>query len=333
MFVGCAAYIGRIKAQRKEHEGRILHMKDYVKLIAVICLLSLITLTLGACQSEKIDPTDTDFTTTEIETDEGSDTEATTELSVVEESSQIESSPSDSVVETRSPVWDIEDTTATETELPTESVSDTESASDTDMDPESHTETVWHSETETLADTTTDTERISETESETEITIATETESETEAPSITEPDSETVANTSPTEEETQARPNGPFFRLSSVSNVACGDTVDIVVSIENNPGICSFMVSIDYDSSVLSLERVSACGDAGGQFAYGVYAAWLSFTDSYYNGAFFMLTFKVLDTPDSGKTSVSLHYGEDKICNVNEDFIYFDVLPGYVTMA
>ena len=59
----------------------------------------------------------------------------------------------------------------------------------------------------------------------------------------------------------------PAIVVSS-AEAAPGETVDVSVSLENNPGINSFTLGISYDTTRLSLNGVTAAEALGGQFTY-----------------------------------------------------------------
>ena len=112
-----------------------------------------------------------------------------------------------------------------------------------------------------------------------------------------------------------------------------GDTVVLSVKLENNPGINSFSLGFDYDTSRLELKKVKVSSNLGGQFAYKTRAVWVSGKDTKYNGEILSLTFKVLDKAENGTAKVSVSYLPGEISNYNEDDVNFTVVPGQVNVG
>ena len=123
----------------------------------------------------------------------------------------------------------------------------------------------------------------------------------------------------------------PTLTVSSVLAKA-GETVELDVSIQNNPGINTFSLGFDYDKSQLQLVDVAINNQLGGQFAYSKKAVWLNGKDVTYNGNILKLKFKVLDDAKSGKATVNLTYSSGDISNYNEKDVNFKVAPGTVTI-
>lgn len=111
-----------------------------------------------------------------------------------------------------------------------------------------------------------------------------------------------------------------------------GALVAVPVSITKNPGINTFSLGFDYDKNILELVGVSVSDELGGQFTYSKKAVWLNSKDTAYTGEILALSFRVLDGVASGDTSVSVTYKTGDISNYNEEDIYFDIVPGKVTV-
>ena len=120
--------------------------------------------------------------------------------------------------------------------------------------------------------------------------------------------------------------------VSSVSSAAPSSEVNVNVSISGNPGINTFSLGFEYDTSRLNLINVEKASALPGQFQYSRKAVWLNSSDTTYNGTILILTFKVLDNAPDGAANVSVTYSEGDISNYNEDNVNFAVVPGTVTI-
>lgn len=112
-----------------------------------------------------------------------------------------------------------------------------------------------------------------------------------------------------------------------------GDEVTLTVSLSNNPGINTFALGFDYDTTRLQLDAVTLSSGVPGQFTYARKAVWLNSTDINYNGAYLDLTFTVLETAVTGDASVSVTYSAGDICNLDEYDVNFEIVAGKVTVA
>lgn len=113
-----------------------------------------------------------------------------------------------------------------------------------------------------------------------------------------------------------------------------GDTVSIPVSLENNPGIASFTLGVEYDSECLQFDGYSYDTSVlPGTFETGKRITWLNTTDTNNNGEIFTLEFTVLDTAAPGKTAVTITYGNGDIINFDGEDIDFTVSAGSVNIA
>ena len=139
-------------------------------------------------------------------------------------------------------------------------------------------------------------------------------------------------------------PSEPSFTNPTlyVSNAkaSAGDTVDVKVSIANNPGIAGAILKLSYDSG-LTLTNATV-GDAFGTLTYtkpGRFANPCNFswdsesgmaTD---DGLVLTLTFKVSDSASAGdKLGVNFSYGSGAVYDDNLDDVSLDVVNGYVTV-
>ena len=135
--------------------------------------------------------------------------------------------------------------------------------------------------------------------------------------------------------------NEPAFVASNVTG-APGDTVQVTVSVANNPGIVSAKVKVGYDESVLKLESAAA-GESDYTTAYFgpttknpfsvTWEDFLATEDITTNGVVATLTFTILDTAAAGKSDITLAYNPDDVCDVNMDNVTFATVAGSVTVV
>jgi len=133
------------------------------------------------------------------------------------------------------------------------------------------------------------------------------------------------------EESRTVVPSDSQSMIVSSGEAAPGETVTLSVSLNNNPGICSFALSFDYDADSLTLEEVTRSDSLGGQFNFAKRAVWIAFGDYKKDGEILTLTFRVSDSAKSGSEyPVSVSYASGDICNFNEDDVDFTVVAGSI---
>ena len=132
----------------------------------------------------------------------------------------------------------------------------------------------------------------------------------------------------------------PTFTVNSVSGKP-GDTVEVVISVENNPGIIGARLYLSYDSNVLELTAEPTPGSDYSDMSYSQYL-----TDNPYsmlwdasldgnnaaNGTFATLVFNIKDTAPVGTTAVTVTYKPDDIYDSSWNNVYFAVTNGSVTV-
>ena len=112
-----------------------------------------------------------------------------------------------------------------------------------------------------------------------------------------------------------------------------GSTVDVTVSLQNNPGIVGMTLKFAYDSSAMELTSITESGLEGTWIkSKGVTWANSLLTDNTYNGVILTLTFNVYDTATAGDYEVRVLYEEGDICNVNEEDVNFVSVPGKIAV-
>ena len=141
-------------------------------------------------------------------------------------------------------------------------------------------------------------------------------------------------------EVTDPEPTEPTFVVAKTTAHA-GDTVNVIVSIKNNPGIAGAILKLSYDSN-LTLTNATV-GEAFSSLQYtrpGTYSNPCNFSwDSESgmvndDGEVLILTFKVSDSATSGaQLPVNISYGAGDIYDENLDDVNLDIMNGYITVA
>ena len=132
----------------------------------------------------------------------------------------------------------------------------------------------------------------------------------------------------------------PSIAVSSKDAVA-GDTVDITVSLANNPGIISLLLDVDYDDTAMTLVNVK---DAG-VFGNPLHADSLSIkpyvlfwsngtaeSDYTINDVIATLTFEILKDTKPGEYPIEISYDKDNdgIFNFNLEAVDFGIVNGAI---
>lgn len=117
-----------------------------------------------------------------------------------------------------------------------------------------------------------------------------------------------------------------------------GKQISVPISLENNPGIISMCLSVDYDSSILELVSVTDSGNLGEAMhsnATSVIPYTLTWANDTalenitYNGQIVVLTFNVLENAQVGTTNITVSYNqEDGIYNFDLQPVIFQVVNG-----
>ncbi len=118
-----------------------------------------------------------------------------------------------------------------------------------------------------------------------------------------------------------------------------GETVDVKLSLSNNPGLASLMFNVEY-SDILTLEAVKFNSDFG---AYATAAqpftnpqpiSFISpFSDVTINDTFATLTFRISDTAkDKSVANINITYNEEDVFNSSYEYVDLNVVNGKVTV-
>jgi len=132
----------------------------------------------------------------------------------------------------------------------------------------------------------------------------------------------------------------PQFNVSSIT-ASAGDSVQVVVSLKNNPAIFDMILSFTYDSNAMTLKSVTngevmsdATFMAPKNMASGCRATWYYMDEpaEYIDGSVVTLTFDILSTAVAGEYGVSVSYNDGDINNYDEDPLSLVVTDGLVTV-
>jgi len=144
-----------------------------------------------------------------------------------------------------------------------------------------------------------------------------------------------------TEPEPEIDENAPKIVVSSGSGIL-GQQVQVAISLENNPGITSMLITVVYDTDVLQLVSVEDCEKLGIAFhsdnltsPYTLSWANDTATSNYVvDGDIAVLIFNVLDTAAIGETAINISYDYDNYDIIDKDMnpIRFTTLSGNYTI-
>ena len=133
----------------------------------------------------------------------------------------------------------------------------------------------------------------------------------------------------------------PAFVISNAKGEV-GDKVKVTISTENNPGIISLQVCVNYDSTALKLvdhEQGEFKGVTFGPTTKNPFiTTWIDplKPNNDTNGVIATLEFEILDTAQNGKSEISLTYDPENVFEYNtsakDNFknVHFDVKKGHV---
>lgn len=131
----------------------------------------------------------------------------------------------------------------------------------------------------------------------------------------------------------------PSFSLDEVSGKA-GDTVTLNLNINNNPGITTFRLNVEFPDDALELKNVEyknlLSSPASGLDKYETpfIISWFSTKsqDENNNGIIAAFTFKIKDSAKSDSYPIKITYAEDDLCNSSLTNIHFDIVDGKINV-
>ena len=135
-----------------------------------------------------------------------------------------------------------------------------------------------------------------------------------------------------------AAENEPKLVVSS-AEATPGDTVDVTISLVNNPGVASIKLKAAFPSD-LTLTSVEFNTGLGGQsqapskFTSPVTLNWFN-GGANTNGdmVFATLKFTVADNAKNGEKDITISYDQDDVYNIDEDDVVFATVDGKVTVT
>ena len=133
-------------------------------------------------------------------------------------------------------------------------------------------------------------------------------------------------------------PTGPAFVVSKATAKA-GETVEVTVSLKNNPGIASIILELAFDNDALTLNSVTYNNTIGGytiQPQYKESPIKLYWIDGFANaeGDFVLatLSFTVKDDAALGDHALTVSYRPDDVYDISETNLPFEIVNGAITV-
>jgi len=126
----------------------------------------------------------------------------------------------------------------------------------------------------------------------------------------------------------------PTIRVEVAQKAFIGKEITATVYLDNNPGLISLKLAIDYDTSKLELIKAEAGeGFAGEDMFYGPLTApfnanWINALNpnNTNSGVFVTLTFKVKDDAVEGPTPITVRYDDDDLFNYDFEPVLFNTV-------
>ena len=130
----------------------------------------------------------------------------------------------------------------------------------------------------------------------------------------------------------------PTFRVDTVT-ASAGDTVDVTIRLENNPGVTSIKLSMEHDSALI-FNSATVNPDLGNNFLTspeGKYPVVLNWYDGLKNvtgdWVFVTLSFTVSEDAALGTYPITITYNPNDVFDVNEDNVHFHIENGGVEVV
>ena len=136
--------------------------------------------------------------------------------------------------------------------------------------------------------------------------------------------------------------DAPAFVVDKITECAAGDTVDVNISVKNNPGIASIKLAVSYDETAMKLTNI-AYNSAIGGMAQQPQTKDSPVTLNWFNGSadttgdwvFATLTFEIAeDAAAAADTSYAIEvtYEANNVYNIAEENVAFDIENGSITV-
>ena len=150
-----------------------------------------------------------------------------------------------------------------------------------------------------------------------------------------EPDNTTDNN------DTEIDYQGLYLKVND-AEITSGNTVEVNVSLENNPGIMGMMISFEYDEKAMKIVKVlngDVLTDKNGyvftsprNMASGCRASWYTLEDecTMASGTFVTLVFEVFDSAPKGSYPITIRYDADDVIDMNEETLALEIINGQI---
>ena len=103
-----------------------------------------------------------------------------------------------------------------------------------------------------------------------------------------------------------------------------GQTVEIPVTVSNNPGICAFMIGFDYDHDLLTVLNAETPESVSGKSTFSKLIVWIDGGDYTGDGTIFIVTVAVSPNAKPGTfIPFTLSFNDGDITNYDEQDVYF----------
>ena len=139
-------------------------------------------------------------------------------------------------------------------------------------------------------------------------------------------------------DETPIEDGAAIVTVATVKGRA-GKSVDVIISLENNPGITGAILTINYDenftlTNVQSGEALSSLtfADLAVPYLNPIRLSWDGLTDDTTNGVLVTLTFSIPDGTEVGEYPVTITYDSDDIYNEDFNDVPIKVIDGKISV-
>ena len=115
------------------------------------------------------------------------------------------------------------------------------------------------------------------------------------------------------------------------ASAKAGETVELTVSIKNNPGFCYLRARPEYDENALELVSAKAGEVYADTIGLGLNVSVENGSDMHGDGPILVLTFRVKDNAQSGRYEVNLKFIE--CYNYDEEDVPVTITGGYIDVG
>lgn len=129
----------------------------------------------------------------------------------------------------------------------------------------------------------------------------------------------------------------PSFYINNATGYA-DDEIEVDVSINNNPGIISFMMTVSYDTNALTLLEAIPADYPNLMFApienVPFKMSWFDGVNgnNTTNGVIARLKFKINEVNNANSFPLKIDYDPNNVFDSNENSVWFETSDGYITV-